>query len=167
MNALRAKPAKECGATMTKWFHLPELQLASTSRIRAVISSRPPASAVCSRSCAILLSIGTSVARELIDSSNALVNGAALAVFAVASGVVPLAARPLPARINIVAGGIASTVGMGFLMFAASTHSLAVFLLALATAGAAYSFSVLGGLTLINAHVPSHQRGAPHSRRST
>ena len=109
---------------------------------------------------AILLSVGASIARELIGSGNALVNGGALAVFALVSGVVAVLARPLPARINIMAGGISSTLGMGLLMLAASTHSLAVFLFALAGAGAAYSFLVLGGLTLINAHAPAHQRGA-------
>ncbi len=108
---------------------------------------------------AILLSVGASIARELIGSNNALVNGAALAVFAAVSGVVALAAKPLPARVNIVAGGSASTLGMGLLMLAANTHSLAIFLLALAMAGAAYSLSVLGGLSLINAHAPAHQRG--------
>ena len=108
---------------------------------------------------AILLSVGASIARELIGSNNALVNGAALAVFAAVSGIVALAAKPLPARVNIVAGGFASTAGMGLLMLAANDHSLAIFLLALTMAGAAYSFSVLGGLSLINAHAPPHQRG--------
>jgi predicted MFS family arabinose efflux permease len=109
---------------------------------------------------AILLSVGASIARELIGSGNALVNGAALALFALVSGVVALAAKPLPARLNIVAGAVASTLGMGLLMLAGRLHSLAVFLPALAAIGAAYSFSVLGGLTLINAHAPPHERGA-------
>lgn len=109
---------------------------------------------------AILLSIGSAVARQLIGSNNALINGAALAIFATVSGMVAIAAKPLPARINIVAGGVASTLGMGLLMIAAHTHSLGIFVMALAAAGAAYSFSVLGGLTLINAHAPAHQRGA-------
>jgi len=109
---------------------------------------------------AILLSVGASIARELIGSGNALVNGAALAVFALVSGIVAVAAKPLPARLNIVAGAASSVLGMALLMVAARLHSLAVFLPALAATGASYSFSVLGGLTLINAHAPAHERGA-------
>ena len=109
---------------------------------------------------AILLSVGTAIARELIGSNNALVNGAALAVFALVSGGVALLAKPLPARINIVAGAAASAIGMGLLMAAARSHSLALFLPALAAAGASYSFLVLGGLTLVNAHAPADVRGA-------
>jgi MFS family permease len=109
---------------------------------------------------AIMLALGAQIARELIGSNNALVNGSALAFFAAVSGVVAIMGKRFAARPNIVAGGIAAAMGMALLMFAAKTQSLVVFLLAQGFDGAAYSLLFLGGLTLINLHAPVHQRGA-------
>jgi MFS family permease len=109
---------------------------------------------------AIVLSLGAQIARDLIGSGNALVNGAAIALFAVTTGVVAVVAKRLPARHSIVSGGLTLAASMALLVFAAVERTLPVFLLALATTGAAYSLLFLGGLTLINAHAPVHQRGA-------
>jgi MFS family permease len=109
---------------------------------------------------AINLSLGAQIARDLIGSGNALVNGGALALFATVTGVVAIFAKRMPAHTSIAAGGIASASAMALLMLAAADEALPVFLLAMAVAGGAYSLLFLGGLTLINAHAPAHQRGA-------
>jgi len=107
---------------------------------------------------AVVLSLGAQIARDLIGSGNAFVNGAAIALLAVVAGVVTFLAKRLVAHTSIVAGGLTSTASMALLVLSASQHSLAAFLAAVAAAGAAYSLLFLGGLTLINASAPTHQR---------
>jgi MFS family permease len=107
---------------------------------------------------ALMLSLGTQIARDLIGSGNALVNGAALALFAVVTGSTALVARRLPGALAIGAGGISAAAAMALLMLAAQQRALPVFLVASALAGAGYSLLFLGGLTLINAHAPAHHR---------
>ncbi len=107
---------------------------------------------------ALVLSLGTQIARDLIGSGNALVNGAALTLFAVAAAATALLARRMPGAPTIAFGGVASVAGLALLTFAAHDRSLPQFLGAVALAGAGYSLSFLGGLTLINAHAPAHHR---------
>ena len=107
---------------------------------------------------ALVLSLGTQIARDLIGSGNALVNGAALTLFAIVTASTALVARRLPGALAIALGGAASVAGLALLTFAAHDRSLPQFLGATALAGAGYSLSFLGGLTLINAHAPAHHR---------
>ncbi|MEO8005566.1 MAG: MFS transporter [Betaproteobacteria bacterium] len=109
---------------------------------------------------AVLLSIGAQVAHDLIGSGNALVNGAAIALFAIVGSVVSLFAKRIPALHSIAIGGVVTVVGMSTLMLSASRHSLALFTAAIAIAGIAYSLMVLGGLGLINAKAPTDRRAA-------
>jgi MFS family permease len=107
---------------------------------------------------AIYLSLGAQIAHDLIGSKNALVTGAAMALFALVTGIVAVSAKRLPSQTSVVWGGLASASGMALLALAAAWHALPVFLLAVVMAGAAYSLLFLGGLTLINAHAPAHHR---------
>jgi MFS family permease len=109
---------------------------------------------------AVLLSIGAQVARDLIGSSNVLVNGAAIAQFAVVGSVVSIFAKRIPPVRSVAIGGIVTTFGMGTLMLSAAQHSLALFMIAIAMAGVAYSLLMLGGLGVINAHAPADRRAA-------
>lgn len=123
------------------------------------------AAAVAAVSCAyalgaLILALGAQIAHDLIGSGNALVSGAVLSSFALASGTVALAGRGLSFRTGIVAGGAASTLAMTLLATAASRHSSIIFLPAIMLAGVGYSMLFLGGLTLINATAPAHHRGA-------
>ncbi|UHL63037.1 MFS transporter [Paralcaligenes sp. KSB-10] len=109
---------------------------------------------------AIMLSLGAQIAKDLIGSSNALVSGAAIALFAASSGTVAIIAKRAAARTNILRGGIVSVAGQALLMLSAAHHSLPLFLAAAVTTGAAYSLQFLGGLTLISANAPaSHRAG--------
>jgi MFS family permease len=107
---------------------------------------------------ALMLSLGSQIARDLIGSSNALVNGAVLALFALATGTTALFAKRLSGRLAIQLGGLTTTAALALLLLAASLHALLPFLLASALSGAGYSLLFLGGLTLINAHAPAHHR---------
>jgi hypothetical protein len=108
----------------------------------------------------LILSLGGQVAHDRIGSPNALVNGAVLSLFAIVSGAVSIVARSLTARTAMTLGAFASATGMGLLAMAVALHSLAIFLLASATAGAGYSLLFLGALQEINTAASAQQRGA-------
>jgi predicted MFS family arabinose efflux permease len=107
----------------------------------------------------LVLSLGGQVAHDLVGSPNAFVNGAVLSLFAIMSGAVGFAAKPLPARVAMILGALASAASMGLLAAAVALHVLAVFLVAMATAGAGYSLLFLGGLQVITVAAPAHDRG--------
>jgi predicted MFS family arabinose efflux permease len=107
----------------------------------------------------LILSLGGQVARDLVGSPNALVNGAALSLFAITSGVLGIVARRLRPRLAMTLGAIASAAGMGLLALSVAWHGLSIFLAATAMSGAGYSLLFLGGLALINGAVPAQHRG--------
>jgi MFS family permease len=108
---------------------------------------------------ALLLAVGAQVARELIGSDNVLVNGAVLSLFPIVSGTVSILVGPLPPRLGIILGAIASLLSVGFMTLAAVDHSLPLFLAAAATAGVTYGLLFPGALTLINRNAPAEGRG--------
>jgi len=108
---------------------------------------------------AMVLSLGAQVAHDLVGSSDAFVNGAALSLFAILSGVIGIVAKKLPSRSAIMLGAIASVTGMALFALAVAWHALVVFLGATAISGAGYSLLLLGGLQVINGAAPAQQRG--------
>ncbi|WP_181039023.1 hypothetical protein [Arthrobacter sp. Y81] len=108
----------------------------------------------------IMLSVGAQIARDLVRSDNALVPGAVISVSFIIIGMVAIAAGRMPSRQAIAVGSVASTVSLAILLLSATLHSLPLFLLAAAALGVGYSLLFLGGLSLINAHAPVHQRAA-------
>jgi MFS family permease len=107
----------------------------------------------------LILSLGGQVARDLVGSPNALVNGAALSLFAIASAVVGIGARTLQPRTAMTGGAAASAAGMALLAAAVARHHLPVFLAATAISGAGYSLLFFGGLATINSAAPAEHRG--------
>ena len=110
----------------------------------------------------LVLSFGGQVEHDLIGSSNALLNGAVLALFPIVLALVGIVAKRLSSRIALGIGSVASVFGMGLLALAVSRHDLLTYLIATATAGAAYSLLFVGGLGLINTDSSQH-RGAVFS----
>jgi hypothetical protein len=108
----------------------------------------------------LILSLGGQVAHDLIGSPNALVDGAVLSLFAIVSGAVSIVARLLIARTAMTLGAVASAAGMGLLAMAVALHSLPIFLLATAMAGAGYSLLFLSALQVINTAATAQHRGA-------
>jgi predicted MFS family arabinose efflux permease len=108
----------------------------------------------------LILSLGGQVAHDLVGSSNALVNGAILSLFAIMSGIVGVAARRLSPRAAMLSGSVASAAGVGLLALAAARHTLPVYLAATAIAGGGYSLLFFAGLAILNrATSPQHRGG--------
>jgi MFS family permease len=107
---------------------------------------------------AVTLSLGAQIAKDLIGSTNAFINGATISLFAISSGLTTIAAGNFTIRAKIAFGTLASVAGLFFLMLSASTHSLAFFLVSSASTGFAYSLQFRGGLALITDHTPAERR---------
>ena len=109
---------------------------------------------------AMTLSLGAQVARDVIASQNALVNGGTIALFAISSAIATIPARGVkPSRV-MLAGSAIAIVSSGLLAIAAVLHSLVFYTVAQIGSGMAYSLLLLGGLSLINAAAPVPHRGA-------
>jgi hypothetical protein len=111
----------------------------------------------------LVLSLGGQVEHDLIGSSNALLNGAVIALFPVVFGPVGIIAKGLSSRIALSVGSVASVLGMGLLVLAVSRRDLPIYFIATATAGASYSLLFSGGLRLIDLAGSSRHRGAVFS----
>ena len=107
----------------------------------------------------LILSLGGQVAHDLVGSPNALVNGAALSLFAITAGVLGIVARNLRPRPAMMLGAIASATGMGLITLSVHWQGLWIFLAATAVSGGGYSLLFLGGLALVNGAVPTERRG--------
>jgi MFS family permease len=108
----------------------------------------------------LILSLGGQLLHDLVGSPNAFVNGAALSLFPIFSGVTGIVAKKLPYRTAMASGAAASAAGMGLFMAAVAGRTLPVFLLGTATSGIGYGLLFTGGLQLINATTPDAHRGA-------
>jgi MFS family permease len=107
---------------------------------------------------ALLLSLGSQIAKDLIKTDNAFVAGAVISVSAVFIGTTAILARRVPPRISVLAGGLTTAAGMGVLVVSARLESLPVFILASFVAGVGYGLLFLGGLGLTNRHAPAQHR---------
>lgn len=107
---------------------------------------------------AVYLALGAQIAHDLVGSTDALVSGAVISVSAVVIGAVALLARDLPPRRALLLGPPAALAGLGLLVLAASTHSMAGFLASSVVGGAGYSLLFSGGLGLVTASAPAHHR---------
>ena len=107
---------------------------------------------------AIYLALGAHIARDLLGSGNTFVDGAMIALSAVAIGTVAIAARRLPARTALLSGPILATVGMGALIVAGSQHSVALFVLSSVVGGAGYALLFSGGLGAVTQSAPPDHR---------
>ena len=106
----------------------------------------------------LVLSLGGQVEHDLIGSSNALVNGAVMALFPIVLAPVGLAAKGMSSRTALTIGSLASMLGMGLLALAVGRRDLVLYFLATAIAGASYSLLFVGSLRLINLAAPPHHR---------
>ena len=109
---------------------------------------------------AIFLALGAQIARDLVRSDNAFVDGAIISLSAVAIGVVAVLARPLRPRLAVTLGPVLAIAGLGLLIVAGLDHSLPAFIASSLIAGAGYSLMFSGGLGLVTTSAPTHQRAA-------
>lgn len=109
---------------------------------------------------AIVLPLGAKIANQLAGSANALVTGALLSVFAAFIAVSALLARRLGPWTQVTVGAVGSVAAVWLLVLTSATHSMTVFFLASACAGAAYAFDFAGGLTVFNTYAAPHHRAS-------
>jgi MFS family permease len=107
----------------------------------------------------LMMSLGAQIAHDLVGSDNAFANGVAIALFAVAAGVVAVPGSRLTPRAAIVVGGASAIVGTALLALSTARHSLPIFVAAAAAGGIGFSLMYSGGLSLINANAPADRRG--------
>ena len=108
---------------------------------------------------ALALSLGAQMARDLVQTSNAVVIGLLLAVTPLGIGAVAIAVRrPRPASAMLV-GGLVTTAGIGCLLLTTITGQLWLFVVALGLSGLGQGLLVLGGLGLATTFAPAGQRG--------
>ncbi|MDQ0895055.1 MFS transporter [Agromyces ramosus] len=107
---------------------------------------------------AIFLALGAQIARDLVRSDNAFVDGAIISLSAVAIGVVAVLARPLRPRLAVTLGPALAVAGLALLIVAGLAHSLPAFVASSLIAGAGYSLMFSGGLGLVTMSAPTHQR---------
>jgi MFS family permease len=111
----------------------------------------------------LVLSLGGQVEHDLIGSSNALLNGAVMALFPIVLGPVGIVAKWLSSRGALSIGSVASILAMGLLALAVARRDLLIYFVATAIAGAAYSLLFVGGLGLVNTAGSPHHRGSVFS----
>ncbi|HEY5821762.1 MAG TPA: MFS transporter [Propionibacteriaceae bacterium] len=109
---------------------------------------------------AIFLALGAQIARDLLDSANALLDGAVISVSAVVIGLVAVLARRVDPPKAMAAGTATGVVGFALIVGAGLASSLWLFLASAVVSGIAYSLLFAGGLGLVSANAPAHHRGA-------
>jgi len=107
----------------------------------------------------LMMSLGAQIVRDLVGSDNVLVNGVAIALFALAAGLVAIPGKRLTPRAAITVGGISSIVGTALLALSTARRALPIFVAAATAGGIGFSLMYLGGLSLINASAPADRRG--------
>jgi len=106
----------------------------------------------------IMLSLGADIAQELIQSDNAFVNGAILAVNAASVAVAAIVLRNLRPVNLVMLGGALSVVGLAVMLASSVQHSLPLFLVSAVITGFGYSLLFGGGLGIVSAAAPAHHR---------
>jgi MFS family permease len=109
---------------------------------------------------AIVLPLGAKIAHQLAGSTNALVTGALLAVFAACIVGNALLARRLGMWTLVLVGAVGSIGAVWLFVLTGAAHSLVLFFLASACAGAAYAFDFAGGLTVLSSYAAPRHRAS-------
>jgi MFS family permease len=108
----------------------------------------------------IVLPLGAKIARQLAGSTNVLITGSVLAAFAACIAIFALIARRIPVWLLVTLGAGGSILAVWLFVLTGAVHSLPIFLLATACAGAAYAFDFAGGLTVFTRYSAEHHRAS-------
>lgn len=109
---------------------------------------------------AIVLPLGAKIADQLGGSTNALVTGALLCVFALCITLSSLLARRMDEWTLVLLGAAGSIAAVWLYVVTGIAHSLIVFFIASACAGSAYAASFAGGLTVLSRYAARHHRAS-------
>lgn len=114
--------------------------------VRSVFIASAPACVSAFMLGSVVLSAGAQIAHDLVNSSNVLINGLLISLFAGIWAVVSLAFRRVPFRLTVLLGGTCGIASMIILIESGTTHSLPLFLLSTAIGGAGYGLLFLSGI---------------------
>jgi MFS family permease len=105
-----------------------------------------------------VLSLGPSLLTQLLGTTNRVVAGAtAFVMFAAATGI-QFALQRRTVRSLLLTGAAATTAGMAALILAVHLNLVVALVAAAVLAGTGQGLGQLGGLSLLNAHVPQGRR---------
>ncbi len=108
---------------------------------------------------ALALSLGAQMARDLVQTSNALVIGLLLAMTPLGILGVALGVRRIRPVAAMLVGGLVTTAGLSCLLLTAATGQLWLFMVALGLSGLGQGLLILGGLGLATSYAPVAHRG--------
>lgn len=109
---------------------------------------------------AIVLPLGARIAQQLAGSTNALVTGTLLSVFAIFIALTSVCARRLGEWALVLMGAAGSIAAVWLYVVTGTFHSLMLFFLGSMAAGAAYAFNFAGGLTILSRYAAPHHRAS-------
>ncbi|MBF4571152.1 MFS transporter [Herbiconiux sp. VKM Ac-1786] len=150
------EPAGAVAVTSGRW--RPSVDVAIPPGQGLIFATAALAASIAYMTGGILLALGASIARQLLDAQNSLVIGSLLGTMFVVAGIVAVVSRRLGPRVSMRVGGIFA-IG-AFVLFAVSAllGSVVYFLLAAAFGGGAYAAAFSGGLGYVSLHAPPHHR---------
>jgi predicted MFS family arabinose efflux permease len=108
----------------------------------------------------LFFSLGPQLAAHLFDSSNVIVSGSGIVALAGAAVAAQLLTGRSAPWIGAGVGSIALAAGMVLIVFAAARDSSAAYLAGSILGGAGFGAAFLGGLRVLAAAIPHHQRAA-------
>ncbi|WP_367049126.1 MFS transporter [Streptomyces sp. Je 1-332] len=147
--------AATAGAPTRKasWLRVPAVPRGNGSQLLLGIAVFAPGITATS----FVLSLGPSLLSGLLGTTSRIVAGAMAFVMFLAATGVQFAVQKLRVRTILLAGAMSTTVGMAALMAAVHTSSVGLLIAAALLAGAGQGTGQLGGLSLLNAVVPSQR----------
>ncbi|MHC0432397.1 MFS transporter [Streptomyces sp. O3] len=153
---LPAKPRVTKGgepARKASWVRVPGVPRGNGSQLLLGIAVFAPGIT----STSFVLSLGPSLLSGLLGTTSRIVAGAMAFVMFLAATGVQFAVQKLRVRTILAAGAVSTTVSMVSLMAAVHTASVVLLLASAVLAGAGQGMGQLGGLSLLNASVPSER----------
>lgn len=150
---IRMPIARPTGTTAGSWVRIPGVPHAQRRQLAMGIAVFAPGITATS----FVLSLGPALLSSLLGTTSRIMAGAmAFSMFLAATGV-QFAVRSLHRRVIMIASAVATTVAMIALMLAVHTASVPALLVSALLAGVGQGLGQLGGLSMLNASVPTHR----------
>ncbi|MGW0248378.1 MFS transporter [Nocardia goodfellowii] len=150
---IRMPIARPALTTARRWVRIPSVPHAQRRQLAMGVAVFAPGITATS----FVLSLGPALLSGLLGTTSRIMAGAiAFGMFLAATGV-QFAVRSLDRRLIMIVSAVATTVAMTALILAVHTASVLALLAAALLAGVGQGLGQLGGLSLLNANVPTHR----------
>lgn len=152
-NTTKNTPKPDAPTRQASWIRVPGVPRGSRPQLLLGIAVFAPGITATS----FVLSLGPSLLSGLLGTTSRIVAGAMAFVMFLAATAVQFAVRKRRVRTILLSGAMSTTVSMAALMAAVHTSSVVLLIAAAVLAGAGQGMGQLGGLSLLNAAVPSQR----------